>query len=908
MGCAGYKELNTDYFLLYKNMIIISDYKDIINNFEVYLISTESIPNLIKLVEESKILENKNEQNEKLLSIYQRNLFEKFKHYELDKNIKIYNDFTLCKDLAGGYNEKDNSFIIVDKLFLLKMRVGYNEFNKYVLMNYDKKMKIKTIFFPNEDLYLNFDCIKTGIYKFIIPMNDSDENIEKSACNNKEKKIINNNVEDIINNKVNNNCNNNFFSQSIPSQNNTNLSKDQNISDEPKKLINPKIINSNNIINNDNNPNLNFQVNNQINNKLEEGNINGNMNLNLNNNDKINFIQDKFNINQNINNSKDVSNLSEEIQLKNDINNNINMGNSFNNNNPQHFNEQNNINNNFNNDFNKPNVNFNNPNNMNNNNFNFPNNNSNMNINNNIIMNMNNINISQNNNNNINNNMFKNDNNHFIMNNNIPENMNNLQNLQNNQLQVINNNNNFINGNIDNQNNLMNPLISNNNQINQFNSFFASNNNNQFNNNNMPNFSNNNFGSMNNFNNNIKINFDFNMWNNNNNNNNNQIQQLISNQNNLNCNNNSNNNKDMKKKYLFEIFQFKEPPLIGLENIGATCYMNATLQCLSNINMLTGFFLYNKKYFTNIPFQSPEKPISKAFSEVIYHLWNPYEPNKYYSPHYFKEVISSKNKLFSGIQANDSKDLFLFLLENIHKELNTLKDNQIVDDELSDQKNAEYELMKCLQNYYKVNKSIITDVFYFDQANITKCLNCGTSLYNFGMHNLLIFPLEKTRIYKEQKERNFENVNIKDCFDCHTNPECSQPGDIIYCNSCKTESKYILENKLSSFPEILTIMLNRGIHLEFDVNFLITHILEDMDDYLIKLNCNKQYLGTRYELIGMIFHVGNSGMDGHFFTYCKSPVNKKWYWFNDAMVERIQDPTQENRGIPYLLFYQKIKK
>ena len=88
---------------------------------------------------------------------------------------------------------------------------------------------------------------------------------------------------------------------------------------------------------------------------------------------------------------------------------------------------------------------------------------------------------------------------------------------------------------------------------------------------------------------------------------------------------------------------------------------------------------------------------------------------------------------------------------------------------------------------------------------------------------------------------------------------------------------------------------------------MISYILDDLDEYLIKLNCNNQYLGTRYELIGIIIHTGNSGMDGHFFTYCKSPVNRKWYWFNDAIVQRINDPIQEIRGIPYLLFYQKIK-
>ena len=37
----------------------------------------------------------------------------------------------------------------------------------------------------------------------------------------------------------------------------------------------------------------------------------------------------------------------------------------------------------------------------------------------------------------------------------------------------------------------------------------------------------------------------------------------------------------------------KIPILAGLDNIGATCYMNATLQCLSNIDELTNFFWIN---------------------------------------------------------------------------------------------------------------------------------------------------------------------------------------------------------------------------------------------------------------------------------------------------------------------------
>ena len=378
---------------------------------------------------------------------------------------------------------------------------------------------------------------------------------------------------------------------------------------------------------------------------------------------------------------------------------------------------------------------------------------------------------------------------------------------------------------------------------------------------------------------------------------------------NINQSVNQNDNKNMiKKAYLQEIKKFIKPPLIGLANIGATCYMNATLQCLSNINLLTGYFLLNKDYYTKIPYENKELKLTKAYSEVIFHLWNPDEQNKYYSPNYFKEVISTKNELFAGIQANDSKDLLIFIYQTIHNELNIYKNNNFIDEEISDQKNAEYELIKFRKNYYSNNNSIINDLFYFDQANTTECLNCHNIIYNFAMYNILIFPLEKTRIYKSQKEPYFESVNIKDCFDCFISGEKSQPGNNFYCNNCKQEFAYELSNRFSSFPEILSIVLNRGTHLEFDVNFTISYLLDDLDDYMIKLNINKNERGTKYELIGMIIHTGNSGMDGHFYTYCKSPVDKKWYWFNDAIVQKIEDPHEKIRGIPYLLFYQKIKR
>ena len=342
----------------------------------------------------------------------------------------------------------------------------------------------------------------------------------------------------------------------------------------------------------------------------------------------------------------------------------------------------------------------------------------------------------------------------------------------------------------------------------------------------------------------------------------------------------------------------------GLANIGATCYMNATLQCLAHIQRLTHYLL-NSETKKKISSDKIKYKLTSAYLTVLENLWQN-KNIKYYSPNQFKDVISEMNSLFAGIQANDSKDLILFLLETMHNELNlenkninNINNQENYVDDIQAQYNYEMAL-KNFSNYFKEKyNSIISTLFYGMFNSITCCQNCNVVLNNVQCYNILIFPLQKVKEYKMKMDN---IVDLYECFDYNQRPDLIS-GKSFYCNNCRTMVDNVNTTKILYCPKILVINFNRGKGLEFDVKINFPEYIDIINYVYYKDNSP-----TFYELVGIVTHFGPSSMGGHFIAFCKSFGNQQWYKYNDAIVDPSSFEEAKNTGVPYILFYSYIKR
>jgi ubiquitin carboxyl-terminal hydrolase 2/21 len=344
--------------------------------------------------------------------------------------------------------------------------------------------------------------------------------------------------------------------------------------------------------------------------------------------------------------------------------------------------------------------------------------------------------------------------------------------------------------------------------------------------------------------------------------------------------------------------------LVGLKNIGNTCFMNSILQSLFNAPVFSDYFL--KGTYTKEINQKHDKGIAKCYAELLSsirsHSGSPsYSPESTYQ---LKRRIEESNPMFEGYAQHDAQEFLKALLEGIHEDVNRAVVKPAYK-ELKADTNVPLQITSTEWYNYMLGRdnSIVTDLFGGQLLSKTTCTHCGYESIAFDNYwDLSVsFTRGLSMLDKCDLPRMIEHFLKEEILD-----------DLFNCERCKQKRKF---KKCFSFwrlPKILPIHLKR-FHFAKYKKEKITHNVKfpvknlDLSEF-VKESKDISVKDAKYSLFAMVNHSGNLNA-GHYTAECMNLNNKKWYNFNDSMVKEshiISDKDTEIEGdAPYILFYIK---
>ncbi|XP_068440438.1 ubiquitin carboxyl-terminal hydrolase 2a isoform X2 [Clinocottus analis] len=330
--------------------------------------------------------------------------------------------------------------------------------------------------------------------------------------------------------------------------------------------------------------------------------------------------------------------------------------------------------------------------------------------------------------------------------------------------------------------------------------------------------------------------------------------------------------------------------LVGLKNLGNTCFMNSILQCLSNTHSLRDYCLHNAHRRDLNNNSRTNTALMEEFAKLLQTMWTSCS-SEAVSPSEFKTQIQRYAPRFVGYNQQDAQEFLRFLLDGLHNEVNRVSIRPRGSTEDYDHLPDEEKGKKMWSKYLEREDSKVVDVFVGQLKSSLTCSLCGFCSTVFDPFWDLSLPITK----------GYGEVSLMDCMRLFTKEDVLDGDEKPTCYRCKTRRRCTKKFTIQKFPKILVLHLKRFSEAR-RTSKLSTFVNFPMKDLDLREFSSESSRDAVYNLYAVSNHSGTT-MGGHYTAYCRNPSSGEWYTFNDSRVTPMSS-SQVRSSDAYVLFYE----
>uniref|UniRef100_A0A6C0BKP6 USP domain-containing protein n=1 Tax=viral metagenome TaxID=1070528 RepID=A0A6C0BKP6_9ZZZZ len=355
--------------------------------------------------------------------------------------------------------------------------------------------------------------------------------------------------------------------------------------------------------------------------------------------------------------------------------------------------------------------------------------------------------------------------------------------------------------------------------------------------------------------------------------------------------------------------QTRVPPpsqgIVGLENVGNSCFFNAILQCMRHTHQLTDQLMTSHQlqilsHNLNHGTMESKKPMVLLvilYLRLVDVMWN--QNTSKVSPVCLRILLGKIISQFNNLAQHDAHEVLINLLQLFHECLSYPVRYEITGTVASEIDTQIHKAHTDWVSYYQGKSSVILKIFGGQMRTEIRCLNCHRSTFRFDPMMVLDLPLETASLEAT------DPTTLTRSLDLFTTTEQLSQDNSYLCQECQVKTMAHKQTMLWMLPSVLIIKINRFQSHGFSAFQKNQHKIIypvsglDMTPYVVSPRAISN--GRIYDLFAVTCHIGHL-TNGHYYAICYNPITQTWMSYNDDRCTVATNPVDENT---YILFYQR---